>query len=68
MRITTFEGIVDNGQIKLIGNVRLPNNAKVYVIVPDMKFAEIHSPSLLHPEQAADFKLEIIEEKSDAGL
>ncbi len=68
MRINTFEGIVDNGQIKLIGNVRLPNNAKVYVIVPDMKFAEIHSPSLLHSEQAADFKLEIIEEKSDASL
>ena len=68
MRINTFEGIVDNGQIKLIDNVRLPNNAKVYVIVPDMKFAEIHSPSLLHPEQAADFKLQIIEEKSDASL
>lgn len=68
MRINTFEGIVDNGQIKLIGNVNLPNNAKVYIIVPDMKFAEIHSPSLLHPEEAADFKLEIIEEKSDAKL
>jgi hypothetical protein len=68
MRITTFEGFVDKGQIKLIGNVHLPENAKVYVIVPDMKFAEIHSPSLLHPEQAADFKLEIIEEKSDASL
>ncbi len=68
MRITTFEGIVDKGQIKLIGNVRLPDNAKVYVIVPDIKFAEIHSPSLLHPKQAADFKLEIIEEKSNASL
>ncbi len=68
MRITTFEGIVDNGQIRLLGNIRLPDNAKVYVIVPDIKFAEIHSPSLLHPEQAADFKLEIIEEKSNASL
>lgn len=68
MRINTFEGVVDNGQIKLIGNVCLPNNAKVYVIVPEMKFAEVHSPSLLHPEQAADFKLEIIEEKSNASL
>lgn len=68
MRITTFEGIVDNGQIRLVDNVRLPNNAKVYVIFPEIKFAEIHSPSLLHPEQAADFKLEIIEEKSNASL
>ncbi len=68
MRITTFEGIVDNGQIRLVGNVRLPDNAKVYVIVPDMKFAEIHSPSLLYPEQAIDFKMTVTEEKPDASL
>jgi hypothetical protein len=44
----------------------LPDNTKVYVIVPDMKLAEIHSPGLLHPEQAADFKLKVIEERTAA--
>jgi hypothetical protein len=68
MRIVAFEGVVEQGQIKLKTDIHLPDNTKVYVIVPDMKFAEIHSPSLLHPEQAVDFKMKVIEEKSDAGV
>lgn len=71
MRVVTFEGIVDHGQIKLKTNVRLPDNTKVYVVVPEMQIeqsARIVSPRLAHPEQAADFKMEIVEEPSDAGL
>jgi len=71
MRVTTFEGIVENGQIRLPATVRLPERAKVYVVIPDVEIqtvAYIGSPRLVHPEQAADFKKEVVEELPDASL
>ncbi len=71
MGVRTFEGIVEQGQIRLPANVRLPEKAKVYVIIPDIEVqtvAYIGSPRLVHPEQAADFKKEVIEELPDAGV
>jgi len=71
MSVVTFEGIVDDGQIRLKTNIRLPEKTKVYVVVPDIQVeqvAHIFSPRLAHPEQAADFKMEVVEEPSDAGL
>ena len=71
MRVVTFEGIVEHGQIKLSTNVRLPDNTKVYVIVPEIQVeqsARVVSPRLAHPEQAADFKMEIVEGPADAGV
>jgi hypothetical protein len=35
MRLETYEATVENGQIKLTAPVRLPQHAKVYVIVPN---------------------------------
>lgn len=67
MSIVTFEGIVEHGQIRLTNNVLLPENTKVYVVVPGMQIeqvAHIFSPRLAHPEQVADFKLEVVEEPS----
>jgi hypothetical protein len=69
--VVTFEGVVDHGQIRLKTNIRLPEETKVYVVVPDIQIeqvARIFSPRLAHPEQAADFKMEIVEEPPDAGL
>jgi hypothetical protein len=37
MPVTTYQGTVENGQVRLAGNVHLPENAKVYVIVPDVE-------------------------------
>ena len=37
MSVMTYQGTVENGQIRLAGNIRLPENAKVYVIVPDVE-------------------------------
>ncbi len=71
MKVATFQGIVENGQIRLSASVRLPEKAKVYVVVPDMQAAQagyLGSPRLARPEQAADFKLEVAEEISGAGL
>ena len=71
MGVTTFEGIVEKGQIRLPATVKLPERAKVYVVIPDAEvqaIAYIGSPRLVHPEQAADFRKEVIEELPDASV
>lgn len=71
MGVTTFEGVVENGQIRLPAAVRLPERTRVYVVIPDVEVqsvAYIGSPRLVHPEQAADFQKEVLEEPSDADL
>jgi hypothetical protein len=71
MKVTTFEGVVENGQIRLPAGVRLPDKAKVYIVVPDVEVQPvtyIGSPRLAHPEQIADFQKEVVEESHDAGL
>ena len=35
MSVTTYQGTVENGQVRLSEDVRLPENARVYVIVQD---------------------------------
>lgn len=68
MSVLTLEGIVDHGQIRLPANVRLPEKARVYVLIPDVRVdtARIESPRLAHPEQSADFIMEV--SKPDAEL
>ena len=71
MGIVTLEGVVEKGQIRLKGDIRLPEKTKVYVIVPDIQIkrgARIFSPRLAHPEQAVDFEMEVIEESADANV
>ncbi|MBI5839565.1 MAG: hypothetical protein HZB19_05630 [Chloroflexi bacterium] len=67
MAITTYEGIVEKGKIRLKSGVKLPDNVKVYVIVPDLqaqkkKTARVLTPRLAHREQAADFKMKVSKE------
>ena len=64
MVIATYEGIVENGKIRLKSGVKLPENAKVYVIVPDLrtqkrKVARVVTPRLVHRVQAADFRMKV---------
>ena len=71
MNISTIEGIVENGQIRLLGDVALPEHAKVYVVVPGLETApraRIMSPRLVHPEQAGDFAKQVFELPADAQL
>ena len=70
MSVTAIEGVVKNGQIQLKGNIRLPENARVYIVIPEFmpKVAHVFSPRLAHPEQAKDFIKEVIEEPADANL
>ncbi|HEX8098565.1 MAG TPA: hypothetical protein VF507_11030 [Pyrinomonadaceae bacterium] len=64
MSAATFEGVVEQGRIKLSADVRLPDGTKVYIVVPDIEIEEagvrLHSPRLAHPEQAADFEMEVV--------
>ncbi len=71
MSMTTFEGVVENGQIRLPGDVLLPEKAKVYVIIPNGDVpppAFIASPRLARPEDAIAFKKEVIQETPNAGV
>ncbi len=71
MRVATFEGVIEQGQIRLKTSVRLPDNIKVYVVIPDFQVeqvAHVFTPRLVHPEQAAEFKMEIVEVASDADV
>ena len=71
MPVVTLEGVVEHGQIKLKANIPLPDNTKVYVVIPDLQIeqsARLVSPRLAHPAQAADFEMEVSEEPGDAGI
>jgi hypothetical protein len=73
MAVTTYEGVVEKGKIRLKAGVKLPENAKVYVIVPDLKtdkkkVIQILSPRLVHREDSAQFKMTVTEEKPNAGI
>ena len=71
MRVETYESTVENGQIILADIVRLPEQTKVFVIVPggiEPTKCRVGSPRLAHPEQAADFVKEVTEEAASAGV
>ena len=71
MAVSTFEGIVENGQIKLRGDVRLPEKARVYIVIPDQEAipkARIYSPRLANAEQSVDFVKQVMEETNNARL
>ena len=70
MKVTTLQGIVENGQIRLTEDVRLPEKAIVYVVIPGVEapfVARLGSPRLAHTEQARDFQ-KVVEEVPDAGV
>lgn len=71
MSVRTIEGVVEGGQVRLPDEVELPENAVVYVVIPDIeptRRLHIYSPRLAHPEDAAFFVKEMIVEESDAEV
>lgn len=47
MKVLACEGIVDNGLIRPVEGVQLPEKARVYVIVPELepkRVAHVYSP------------------------
>jgi hypothetical protein len=66
MQVTTIEGIVKDGQIQLTEDIKLPEAAKVYVVVPNLerKTAKIMSPHLVNKFDAERF-VKTIEEDDE---
>ena len=63
MSVATFEGIVENGKIKLPEHLHLPEQTKVYVVIPGIGepgAIRLMSPRLAHPEQARDFEKTLV--------
>ena len=76
MSVATFEGIVENGVVRLPEGIRLPERAVVFVVVPDgaaddkaevielpslARRVQLSTPNLVRPEQAKDFSMEMEE-------
>jgi hypothetical protein len=75
MTITTYEGVVKKGKIRLQEGIKLPENAKVYVIIADVdvkisekKPVRVLSPHLKNRKQAARLQLTVTEEKPNARV
>lgn len=71
MAISTFEGFVENGQIHLRDNIKLPEKTRVFIVIPDLETApkaRIYSPRLANEEQSVDFVKQVMEVTNDAGL
>jgi hypothetical protein len=68
MAQVTFEGFVEHGQVRLKEGVHLPENTRVYVIVPESFGQPAHfpTPRLVHPEEASHFVPEMVEDVPSA--
>jgi hypothetical protein len=61
MSVTTIEGVVKDGKIVLPKDLKLPESARVYVVVPEIetRTARIMSPRLADPSRIKDFEREV---------
>lgn len=54
MKTTTYEAVVENGQVHLPEDAYIPENTKVYVVVPSGEITtsvRLASPRLAHRER-----------------
>jgi hypothetical protein len=62
MSVLTYEAVVEEGKVRLLEPVVLPENVRVYVVVTDTRVQptkQIRTPRLKNPSEAADFVLEV---------
>jgi hypothetical protein len=70
-KLATYEGIVEDGHVTLPPNADIPEKTRVYVLVPEVETQRTYyvaSPRLVHPEQAKDFELQVIEETTNGDV
>jgi len=73
MKISAYEGVVENGCVRVLDDVSLPEGAKVYIVFPDTYEVElppvvhIRSPRLADRSQADLFKMKIVEEETESS-
>lgn len=69
--MVTYEAVIENGHVRLAPGVDLPDRARVFVVVPDQTETpgpRIWSPRLVHPHDAAGFRMEVRDEAPDAHI
>lgn len=62
MAVTTFEAVIENGQVRLPPGVVLPERQTVFVVVPDVAAPEpskIPGVRLADPADAAKFEMKV---------
>ncbi len=62
MSVTTLEGIVENGHVRLPADVVLPEQQTVYVVVPNAVASttrKLPGVRLANPEDAAKFEMKV---------
>lgn len=70
-KLATYEGIIENGRVRLPSNVGIPEKTRVYVLVPDSENLSapcVASPHLANREQVNDFEKRIIEDTTNADV
>jgi hypothetical protein len=70
-KLATYEGIIENGRVRLPPDAGIPEKTRVYVLVPDIEnisAPRVASPHLANPEQVKDFEKLIIEDTTDANV
>ncbi len=67
MDSSEIQGIVENGQIRLLGDAKPPEKATVHVVLPDAStpLARIAGPRLANPADAAALVKLVISEVAD---
>jgi hypothetical protein len=71
MKGTTYEATIHDGRIVLPEGTHIPENTRVYVVVPDADEpapVRMMSPRLVHREDADAFKMQVEREGNDARL
>lgn len=69
-KLLTFEGIVENGQVRLTTPAHLPEGARVVIVVADIQreaIARIYSPRLKDRTQIHEFDMEVLEQNNEGG-
>jgi hypothetical protein len=63
MPVTTFEAVIENGQVRLPEGVVLPERQLVFVVVPTavgLTVQKLPGVRLANPDDAAKFEMKVI--------
>ena len=64
-KLATYEGVVENGRVRLPPDADILEGTPVYVLVPNAEthpLPRIATPHLADPDQAKDFEKQIVAE------
>lgn len=66
MSVLILKGLVEGGRVRLLDQATLPENTRVYIVVPDAARLEprVWSPRLAEPGQAPAFSMEVSKARS----